>query len=436
MKLALLILLAASLIEVCPNPYGDDGAEYVKFYCTSHCLLTDGEGRIEADKGLHIATRDPEDFRNHFGGEADLTFTHGFALSNRGEEICVEDDESRDCLFYGRDLAIVDDGIVYFRNKGEWDFRYEDWSNFSCVSDVVKGRITISPTDYLLEGGNWTVASFTYSSPYTPKELFVDASPPSLPCRELDISNTHFLASESYRNFHYKFALNGKRVVITTENWRFSKRGYIVEFESLKISKTLYRLLENDARYSTSRPDSCSTWKRVGGEGKGRSMEFVANVTLFILPDCNPVLDFISSAKHRLYIIAPYMSLDWYSKGGLRGAIREAVDNGAKVEVVMDKEYASREVAEELRNMGVEVMLIDNLHGKAIVADDKALITSANMNVYGMKLNREIGIIIDSPEVADFVASSFTNHYSPFDLLVPAVAFLVSLLALMIAGRG
>ncbi len=438
MKSILLILLAATLIEICPNPYGDDGAEYVMFHCNSDCILTDGEGKIESSAGMHVAAKDPAEFRRHFGLEADLSFPKGFALSNRGEEICVEDNKSRDCFYYGRDVTLLDDGIIYFKSDDGWDFRYEDWSNFSCVADVVRGRVVLSPSDYTLIGNNWSVASFTYSSPFAPKELFVDASPPSIPCRELEIQNTHFLASKSYRNFHYKFAVNGKKVVITTENWAFAKKGYIVEFESGRISKALYRLLENDAKYSSGKPTYCSEWKVAKGSGE-EYKEFVANVTLFILPDCNPVLDIISSAKHRLHIIAPYVNLKWYSKEGLREAIQKAVDNGAEVRVVMDRKYASS--VEELKKMGAEVILTDNLHGKAVVADDRVLVTSANMNIYGLKLNREVGIIIDSPEIADFIAESCTEQYSGFnlsgfDLLPPIAAFLISLAAFMIAKRG
>ncbi len=434
MKSILLILLAATLIEICPNPYGSDGAEYVKFKCNSDCILTDGEGKIESSAGTHVAAKNPAEFRDHFGGKADLPFSDNFALSNRGEEICVEDNVSRDCFYYGRDITILDDGIIYFRNDGRWDFRYEDWSNFSCVTDNVKGRVILTPSDYTLSGDNWSVASFTYSSPFTPKELFVDASPPSLPCRELEIQNAHFLAAKSYRNFHYKFAVNGERVVITTENWMFAKKGYIVEFESKKISKALYKLLENDAKYSAEKPTYCSKWKALKGSGE-EYREFAANVTLFILPDCNPVLDFVSSAKHRLYIIAPYVNLKWYTKEGLREAIQKALNNGAEVRVVMDRKYASS--IEELKRMGAEVVLTDKLHGKAVVADDRVLVTSANMNMYGLKLNREVGVIIDSSDIADFVAESYAvQRFSALDLLIPVAAFLISLAAFMIAKRG
>ncbi len=423
MKLVLLMLLMATyLLEVCPNPYGDDGAEYVKFYCDSDCLLTDGEGEIVAGAGEHIAAKNLSEFRRHFKTDADIEFPRNFALSNRGEKICL----NNDCFYYGRDIKILDDGLVYYRTESGWDFRYEDWSNFSCVTDKVRGRLIITPSEYTLDDG-WVIASYTFSAPFEPAKLYVDANPPYLPCRELEIPTTYFLSANSYRNFHYKFAVKGDRIVLTTENWIFTKKGYIVELESENISRVLLNLLVNDERYASSKPEYCSAWKYRNGYG-GKSAEFSANVTLFIVPDCNPVLNFISSAHDRLYIIAPYMSLDWYSSGGLFDSIKKAAENGAEVSIFLDSKYADKDVVETLRREGMKVRLIEGLHGKAIVSDDRLLITSANMNMYGLKLNREVGIIIDSEKLADFVVEDIEQERgSALDLTVTFIAFLISL---------
>lgn len=80
MKLALLMLLAAALIEVYPNPYGLDDAEYVKFRCNSSCLLTDGEGWVETGAGTHIAAKNLSYFEERFGYNADVQFSPQMAL--------------------------------------------------------------------------------------------------------------------------------------------------------------------------------------------------------------------------------------------------------------------------------------------------------------------------------------------------------------------
>ncbi|WP_202318924.1 phospholipase D-like domain-containing protein [Archaeoglobus neptunius] len=424
MKLALLVLLlTAQILEVCPNPYGSDDAEYVKFYCNSSCVLTDGEGKVEAGKGLHVAARNPEEFERHFGAKADIQLPRSLALSNRGEEICVNED----CFRYGRDIRVLDDGVVYYRTSGGWDFRYEDWTNFTCITENVKGRLIITPADFNL-GDGWIVASYTFSSPIRPAKLYVDGNPPSLPCRELKISPAVFLSSSSYRHFHYKFAIRGDRVVITTENWQFTNKGYIVEFESKNVSTALHNLLKNDERYAGKNPEYCSEWRYRKGEG-GRALNFRANLTLFILPDCNPVLDFISSAKNRLYIIAPYMNLKWYSDHGILNAIKKAKVNGSRVRIFLDERYADDKTLKILKEEGVDITLLKNLHGKAVVSDDRVLITSANMNMFGLKLNREIGIIISSKKVSDFVVNDIESGSGTVilpDLIISLTAFVSS----------
>jgi len=435
MKLALLMLLAATqLIEVYPNPYGLDEAEYIKFHCDSNCVLTDGEGEITVSAGTHIAAKNLSYFKERFGHEADIEFPPKMALSNEGEEICLNED----CFYYGKDVSLLDDGIIYYRTESGWDFKYEDWSNFSCVTDRVEGRLIITPADYTLDDG-WIVASYTFSAPFKPAKLYVDASPPYIPCRELEIPNTYFLNANSHRNFHYKFAVKGENVVLTTENWIFTKKGYIVEFKSGRIADTLLKLLESDERYISKKPEYCTDSSYRNGYG-GRYSEFSANVTLFIIPDCNPILEFISSARSRLYIISPYMNLGWYTTGGLYDSIKRAIENGAEVSIFLDSRYADKNVVESLRNSGVRVNLVEGLHGKAIVSDDRLLITSANMNMYGLKLNREVGVIIEDRELANFVVEDIgsvkKDEITTLDLTFTVIAFLISLAIFIRYGRA
>uniref|UniRef100_A0A7C3VMD0 Phospholipase D-like domain-containing protein n=1 Tax=Archaeoglobus fulgidus TaxID=2234 RepID=A0A7C3VMD0_ARCFL len=424
MKLAFLMLLAATLIEVYPNPYGIDEAEYVKFQCNSSCILKDSHGWIDAGAGVHVATKNLSYFEERFGFKADIQFSSKMALSNSGEEICVEDADGIDCFHYGKDIKFLDEGVIYYKTESGWDFRYEDWSSFPCLTEIVEGKLILTPSDFTLDDG-WIVASYTFHAPFNPSKLFVEARAEK-PCRAFE-TDTVFLSSPSYKNFHYKFAVKNDSVVITTENWQFTKKGFIVLFDNHNVSNLLLQVLENDRRYSTNVPKSCSDWVYRKAEG-GKVLTFKGAVTVFVLPDCNPVLEFISSAKQRLYIMAPYIDFRWYKEdGGLLDAIRQAKQNGAKVKVLLDSRYASKDAVETLRKEGVEVELIEGLHGKAVVADEKLLITSANMNMYGLKLNREVGIIIDNPEAADFIAGEFeTRTVSPLDILLTLAAFLAS----------
>ncbi|MCS7130796.1 MAG: phospholipase D-like domain-containing protein, partial [Archaeoglobaceae archaeon] len=251
---------------------------------------------------------------------------------------------------------------------------------------------------------------------FQPEELFVDAKA-GIRC---GIDANHL--SGPYRNFHYKFGVKGDKVIITTENWVFSKKGYIVEFESQSFAKALNDLLDYDRRF-ISQNKSCFNKIANKSSEKGKSIDFEANATLLILPDCNPVLDLIASANERLYIIAPYMGFEWFNEKGLLYAIRKAKENGANVKVVLSEEY-SRDEEKILRDEGIEVEKISNLHGKVIIVDDRVLITSANMNMHGLKLNREIGIILESSEVAGFIIADLEKKRVDFiGILIPLLLF-------------
>lgn len=411
---SLLILSLALLLEICPNPYGSDDAEFIKVYCPDSCILKDDRAEIILKEGFYTITKNKSAFLEKFVYDGEIIeFPRNFLLSNNGEEICMHSENTTDCFYYGKDIQILDSGLIYLRNEGEWDFRYEDWSRFNCLSEHIKGRLIITPADFKAE--KFRIVSYNFFADFEPVELFVDPKG-GVRCGV----DANFL-SGSYRHFHYKFGIMENKVIITTENWVFSKKGYIVEFESQKFANALNNLIEYDKKF-LSINKSCSGNAVSKSLGKGKSMAFEANATLLILPDCNPVLEFIQSAKNRLYIIAPYMGFDWFNDHGLLWAIRKAKDNGAKITVVLSEEYSGEE-ADILRKEGIEVKKISNLHGKAIIADDKVIITSANMNKYGLKLNREIGILIESEEVANFILSDIESNRIPFWVILVPFAF-------------
>ncbi|MEM2345659.1 MAG: phospholipase D-like domain-containing protein [Archaeoglobaceae archaeon] len=412
----LLILSLALLLETCPNPFGSDDAEYLKLYCPDLCILREGENEIQLNSGFFTITKNSSAFLNKFEPLGELIELKNFSLSNKGEEICIMSREGKDCFHYGKDIEFLDEGVVYFRRQ-KWDFKYENWSNFSCVSDFLRGKLIITPTNFTAEG--FRIASYNFFAKFEPNELYVDAKAGT----RCGIDANHL--SGSYRNFHYKFGLKGNEVVITTENWVFTKKGYIVHFESEKFAKVLSELLEYDKRFLIKK-ETCSGQGVESKEGKGKSIEFTANVTLLIMPDCNPVLDFIKSAKKRVYIIAPYIGFEWFDNESLLVALKEAKKRG-KVVVILDE--APKE-ADILIDEGIEVKKVQNLHGKAIVVDDKVLITSANMNMYGLKLNREIGVIIESAEVANFIIDDIEKKIGFEIALVPLIVFFVAILLL------
>ena len=493
--LILLIATAkAQIIEACPN-CGD--YEYLKVKVTcENASLSDGEGKISLSKGFFVIAKNSTEFFKKFGFYPDIEAQKAdrkFMLSNQGETIFLLcGGKVEDKLAYGRDgselTSYIDRELIYFRKNGSWDFRYLDWTNFSPVQEYVKGRIVIFPNNFKLNAQESLVlASYTLSDSLDLKELakrgvkiemYLDSSPVGgIPIEEMELIKelkkfesvkVHFLSSKSYKNFHYKFAVvDGKRVVINTENWKTSNRGYMVEFESEKVAKLLLNLVKHDKAYASShgRISNLRGFEKSGVPAS--SAKFEGRIVVFILPDSNPVFDLIASSRKELLIEVPYMDLTWFGTEKLLDLIEEACKNGSKVRILLDSKYSkerNEKVADFLNRLAeekgydLEARLItlkgfEALHGKMIYSDGRCMITSANFNEYGFKLNREIGVILESEEACNFLKDQFNEDWkerfelvnlsdlsnfrvsSPFNFLVSLFSISIALIPVYLKRR-
>ena len=449
LKLALLLMLglvnSSCILEVCPNPYNSE-AEFVKIYANSSCVLSDGEGEIAINKsGIVYVAKNRSAFYEAFGFYPDYEFEGRFALSNAGEEIrLIQNGSVVDSFSYGR----IDRGVIYYRTQNGWDFRYQDWTNFSPVEDIVEGKIIVSPTDYKIKADDLIVASYTLTDDSfidcDNVTIFLDANPVGkAPMNEMVLAkkdNVTFLKSDSFKHFHWKFAIaDGDRVIITTENWKWNKRGYIVEFKSERIADMLKSALEHDKIYATELSKFGKSKQKVKVLKRGDELSFNAKVEVFVLPDYNPIFKIINSAENRLLIQAPYMDFEWF---GNSSPLLDAIINASKraeVRIILsDKDTATKQTLEELaklEGLNLKVKTMENLHGKMIVADDVCLITSANLNKYGLKLNREVGVVIYSEDVADFLAEKFEEDWSGEKQNgIPYLILAIALLSIAVAS--
>lgn len=406
-------IYASSIVEVCPHP-ATNGAEYVKLYLDSNCTLSDGEGRMDlVGRGIVYIAKNSKDFKRVFGFEPNMTFKNGIGLSNSGDEVMLLENGSIVDEFVYRRCHIDE---VFFKRNGSWDFRYIHWTSLKPVKDHVHGVLIETPAKFKVDAD--IVVSYTVKDPDTvnAKEFILDGNPVGgVPLIEKGLENVTFLKSYDFRHFHWKFALKGDTVIITTENWGWNRKGYIVEFESARVTNLLRAVIAHDRMFSTSdvRYRECGVGK---GFGMGRRCEFDADVEVFVLPDSNPIYDFIKSAKRRLVIEAPYIT-----DPKIKALIERKAENVSTIVITR----------EPVRLSGVNVKTDRNLHGKIIVADDRVLITTANFDFSGMRLNREIAIVIYDKKVADFVCGR--NDY---ELLLTIVLMGVAVAIIYKKVRG
>ncbi|AGK60579.1 hypothetical protein Asulf_00558 [Archaeoglobus sulfaticallidus PM70-1] len=462
--LLILILLilpaqANSIVEVCPNC---GSYEFVRL-SLSECrdgYLTDGEGKVLLpEQGEVIVTKSLEEFYKKFGYNATIEAGGKFRLSNTGEEIYLYCNNTlADTFSYGRNgmIPYCDRDVVYYRSDG-WDFRYLNWTSFEPVSDTVSARIVIFPNKFKIKA-NYSVvlASYILHDDFHDMvdeninlTLLLDANPVGgIPLDEMEVvrkaDQVYFLKSQSYKNFHYKFAVvDDKRVIVTTENWKTTNRGFLIEFKSEKIAKRLKELVDNDIKYATSLQSFSDFRGSRSFVVEAGSYSFRGNVTLYILPDSNPIFDMIAESREELLIEVPYMDLTWFGDDYLLDLLKSSCENGAKIRILLDSKHSAErnlkliEFLNHFRNCDLEAKMIklkgfDSLHGKMLYADGRCVITSANFNEYGLKLNREIAILIDNKSACNFLRNQFYDDWEDrFE--IPDFSLPTSVLSIAIA---
>ena len=412
----LLPVRASTILEVCPHPATND-AEYVKLYVDSNCTLSDGEGSMSiTGKGIVYVAKSSEAFERTFGFKPNATFENGIALSNSGDEVMLlENGRMVDEFRYRR--CYVDE--VFFKRNGTWSFRFLNWSSFKPVKDHVHGVLIVTPANVRVDAD--LVVSYTIKDigAVRARRYVLDGNPVGgVPSIERRLKNVTFLKSRDYRHFHWKFALKGDEVIITTENWGWDKKGYVVEFESHKVAELLRSAVKHDEIFSIGTDDvRYRDWRR-GGEksvGIGRRCEFDAMVEVFVLPDTDPIYDFVRSAKRRLIVQAPYIT-----DPKLISLIGEVAKNVSTIVIT------ERPVKIDHATVRIE----RNLHGKMIVADDRVLITTANFDFSGLRMNREVAMIIYDKKVADFLCGGSDDE------LIFAIALMGVAIAIIYKKMG
>ncbi len=415
------------LIALCPHP-SDENAEWMAVNSTGKIYIN---GKTFKVNGFEVLTRNRTALLREFPELSSFKIVElSFRLPDRGCEIKLNNESFR--YSYARR------GEIFFK-EGHWRVWFEDWSDFKPVNVTTNYTVIETPANLTFFADRAMVASYTYSynSVRGNATFYLDAHPiGGIPAKELKL-NAHFLKG-TYRYFHYKFAVfeskksNNKNFeVITTENWKWNNRGYVIILNNSRVRGLLLRILKHDSIYFSKPERKVSTRIVRPVKSNGKVARFYGRIEVCAMPDCNPVIKAIGSAKHRLYVEVPYVRL--------YPALREAIEKAAKHTRVL---FVLREGERnpELEGMkNVSVRYIPNLHGKLVVSDGIAIITTANLDKCGMEMNREISVVFYGN--ADWFAKNFLEDYNfslnrkPFLVASVLLSVLLVLILLVVSGK-
>ncbi len=424
----------SGVIALCSNPPGKDSSEWFAVGKGNSTISFLRYGRVEWSlrvKGPVIITKNVTAFRRDFGYLCNCTVVEKRAiLPNAGGTIVWANSLTHGRFTYRRAKS----GEIFYRDGNVWRVRYRDWSDFSPLTLNASCEIVETPAEFNFTAGRAILVSYTYTKPVNVRNLtvYVDSHPVGgIPGRELEIlpNSSYMLRSKSYGFFHYKFAVSGNLAVLTTENWKWNKRGYIVEIRDERAVNFLKNVVKHDSAYavkfsrriSNSGSNARNANDEIWPAGNSKRIKGNFCVTIFVMPDCNPILKLIEKSRRRLYIEAPYIKP--YPR--LINAIKNA-SRRVKVLIVTRERCPC---LENVRNVSVRFYPFP-LHGKLIVSDGTAIITSANLDRYGFERNRELGIVFRG-RASEWLAENFLRDYYNSDTYSIAPFFTALSMALL-----
>ncbi|MHC1596620.1 MAG: phospholipase D-like domain-containing protein [Candidatus Syntropharchaeales archaeon] len=260
-----------------------------------------------------------------------------------------------------------------------------------------------------------------------------------------------------YRLNHAKYALiDRETVIIGSENWNDGgfpyktsggNRGWGVVIENEEVFEDLLKVFEFDwergfvlSSEDTPRSveeDSANFWEGFWHR-EHFDPAFVSGnftVSLIIAPDNSlhhdTIIGMIESANETIYIEEAYIRRKWgeYENPYLLAAIM-AARRGVDVKILVDStwynldsdndndelcRYLNDIARDESLNLEARLARINGvskIHNKGVVVDaEKVLISSINWNKNSPISNREVGIIIENPEIGAYYSDVFLRDW-------------------------
>jgi len=342
--------------------------------------------------------------------------------------------------------------------------------------------------NFLNGAENIKMATYTFTSPYIMEMLkgipnvtiIIEKSPVGgLPEAEekilCNLQNAKiYLYNGDLRFHHAKYMIkNGESVLITTENFgengfpkneNHGNRGFGVIVEDKEIAKELDEIFNIDLsksdrfhcdleNYSISYED-----KSGGYNPLFEPANFIVNdIRLIIAPNAvSDIINFINNASREIFVEEFYIYRYFSKRQGEDNPLLEAVINksreGVDVKILLDSYWYN--VKKDDPNSNLNTMLyvnsiskneglnlearlfnipgIEKLHGKLVIVDDSVFISSINWNKNSPTNNREVGIIIQDKDVANYFRSVFKSDWSLEKYEISILPIILVLILIMI----
>lgn len=250
-----------------------------------------------------------------------------------------------------------------------------------------------------------------------------------------------------YAYYHCKYmVVDEKRTTVSSENWLesslSSNRGWGMVIRDRDLAVHMSHLFEHDANLSMldNRLWTVADPSLIGeveSDLDYRVDRYPAEVGTLVSPDFSleGVLDLLRSAEERVLVEMFYADPEWMEDSGILPALVSGARRGVETRILLDSSWFSEgkgndDLVHRLNGIGLDhleaVSVSTNhsfrvLHNKGMVVDDTVLVSSMNWVPTAFEENREIGLVVESEEVAAFFAHAFQEDWCE-DPIPPSIA--------------
>lgn len=120
------------------------------------------------------------------------------------------------------------------------------------------------------------------------------------------------------------------------------------------------------------------------------------------------IMTLIDEAEKELIIVSPYNNLTGWNK--LINRIKKAQSQGVDISWYTRKNNVEKNNSEEVRSIGIEPVLVDDLHAKIYMNEDYAIFTSMNMSKISDEKSIDIGYITENRTEYEELYKTFVRH--------------------------
>lgn len=120
------------------------------------------------------------------------------------------------------------------------------------------------------------------------------------------------------------------------------------------------------------------------------------------------IMTLIDEAEKELIIVSPYNDIADWTK--LTNRIKKAQANGVLISWYSRKNNVDRKNSDEVRSVGIEPILIYDLHAKIYFNEETAIFTSMNMSQVSDNKSIDLGYITENKTEYDELYSAFKKH--------------------------